>query len=92
MQNLKETQVVYDTSFSFDQVLSQALRLPPLQKVQLVEKLMGMLEKELTIDSVKAPPRRSLYGALAPVGPAPSTEEIDQARAEAWAHFPREDI
>lgn len=92
MQNLKETQAVYNTAFSFDQVLSQALRLPPLQKVQLVERLMGMLEKELAIDTVKTQPRRSLYGVLMHTGPAPSAEEIDQARVEAWSHFPREDV
>jgi len=92
MQTIKETQVIYNTTFSFDQLLTQALGLPPLQKVQLVEKLMRVLEKELTVAPEASQPRRSLYGALAHLGPAPSAEEIDQARAEAWANFPRDDV
>ncbi|MCE7983364.1 MAG: GNAT family N-acetyltransferase [Caldilinea sp. CFX5] len=44
-----------------------------------------------TVPSNEAQPRRSLSGALAPLGPAPSAAEIDQARTEAWANFPRED-
>lgn len=35
---------------------------------------------------------RSLLGLGADLGPAPSGEEIDGARREAWANFPREDI
>lgn len=37
-------------------------------------------------------PQPSLHGMLAHLGPAPSAEEIDEARAEAWADFPSEDI
>lgn len=92
MQTLKETQVIYNPTFSFDQLVFQALGLPPLQKVQLVEKLMRVLEKELATAPEALPPRRSLYGALAHLGPAPSAEEIDEARAEAWANFANEDI
>lgn len=35
---------------------------------------------------------RSMLGLLAPFSPAPSAEEIDEARREMWATFPREDI
>jgi predicted acetyltransferase len=45
-----------------------------------------------TVPSNEAQPRRSLYGALAHLEPAPSAEEIDQARTEAWANFPRDDV
>ncbi|MEZ4864603.1 MAG: hypothetical protein R3C14_25055 [Caldilineaceae bacterium] len=92
MQTVKEAQATYEMTFSFDQLLVQALRLPPLQKVQLVEKLMGMLEKELESSVGQSPPRRSLHGMLAHLGPAPSAKEIDEARQEAWSTFPREDI
>ncbi|HET7077011.1 MAG TPA: hypothetical protein VFM49_06110 [Chloroflexia bacterium] len=34
-----------------------------------------------------AVPNRSLYGLWADLGSAPSAEEIDQARREAWANF-----
>ena len=37
-------------------------------------------------------PRESLYGIAAHLGPAPSAEEIDEARRDAWANFPREGI
>jgi hypothetical protein len=37
-------------------------------------------------------PTRSLRGLLAKYGPAPSTEEIDQNRAEMFANFPRSDF
>jgi hypothetical protein len=35
---------------------------------------------------------RSLIGLCADLGPAPSAEEIDEARREMWAGFPRDDI
>lgn len=95
MQTLKETQAFYETSLSLEQVLMQALRLSPLQKIRLVEKLMSVLEKELTTEvglATQAQPLRSLLGLLAEFGPAPSAEEIDEARREMWATFPREDI
>ena len=62
------------------------------EKVQLVEKIMRVLEKELATAPEASQPRRSLYGMLAHLGPAPSAEEIDEARAEAWANFPRDDV
>ena len=76
----------------FEQVIEQALHLLPIQKVQLVEKLMAALEKELTASGKQLQPRRSLYGVLADLGPAPSAEEIDAIRHEMWENFPRRDI
>jgi len=37
-------------------------------------------------------PTRSLHGLLAKYGPAPTAEEIDANRAEAFANFPRTDL
>ncbi len=37
-------------------------------------------------------PRRSILGLGAKFGPAPSAEEIDEARREMWSSFPRDDI
>jgi hypothetical protein len=37
-------------------------------------------------------PKRSFYGLWADLGKAPSAEEIDEVRAEAWANFARADI
>ena len=37
-------------------------------------------------------PRPPLRGLLRDLGPAPSTEVIDEARHEMWGNFPREDV
>jgi len=37
-------------------------------------------------------PHKSLSGALADIGVDLSAEDIDQARREAWAEFPRRDL
>ena len=77
-------------SVLFDEVVVQALQLSPAEKLKLVERLAADLEKDF---AAQAPvPRPSLYGALADLGAAPSAEDIDDARREAWANFPREDI
>lgn len=72
-----------------DKVAVQALRLPPLDKVRLVERLMATLEQDLT---PPINPRLSWRGLCADLGSAPTAEEIDEARREAWANFPREEI
>ena len=38
------------------------------------------------------PPRGSLHGTLADLGPAPSAEDIDEAQREMWGNFPRDDF
>jgi hypothetical protein len=63
--------------------------LSPVDKVRLVEQIMTTLERDLMQSSKK--PKRSLYGIWADLGPAPSAEDIDEARREMWANFPRED-
>jgi hypothetical protein len=77
-------------SDTFQQVVELALRLSPLERVRLVEKLVSTLERDLSEQNKQ--PRKSLYGMCADLGPAPSAEEIDQARREMWGNFPREDI
>ena len=67
-----------------------ASRLSPLDRVRLVERVMSDLERDLMASGTRG--RRSLYGLCADLGPAPSAVEIDQARREAWADFPREDV
>ncbi len=41
---------------------------------------------------VSKEPTRSARGILAKYGPAPSSEEIDENRAEMFANFPRDDF
>jgi hypothetical protein len=73
-----------------EQAVDLALKLSPLDKVHLVERVMTTLERELSTSSQKPKRKRSLYGLWSDV--SISAEEIDEARREMWGNFPREDI
>ncbi len=75
---------------TFEEALSLVKRLSLLDRVRLIEQITSDIKREL----MAAPPvpRKSLWGLCADLGPAPSSEDIDQARQEEWANFPREDI
>jgi len=75
---------------TLEAVLTAAQKLQPGDKMRLISQLAASLEETL-VASAPAP-RRSLLGALAHLGPAPSAEEIDDARHEMWGNFPREDL
>lgn len=72
------------------EAVALALKLSPLEKVHLVERVVATLEKDLT--SLVPKPRHSLLGVLSAYGTVPSAEDIDEARREMWGNFPREDI
>jgi hypothetical protein len=74
---------------ALEDVVSLALQLSSLDKIRLMERIMPALEQALL--AAPPAPSRSLYGALAHLGPAPSAEEIDEARREAWAKLGDED-
>lgn len=74
---------------TLNEVAVQALQLPPLDKVRLVEQLIATLKQDLTPPSS---PLMSWRGLCADLGGAPTSEEIDEARKEAWANFPREEL
>jgi len=81
----------------YEQVAALAKSLSRLEKIQLIEEVMATLKQELTGTdtdelSENPKPRRSAYGILADLGPAPSAEDIDEVRKEVWKNFPREDI
>lgn len=73
-----------------DHVRDLAMTLNPEEQLQLIRDLAAKLSG--TYSPPERRPFRSLYGALKHLGPAPTAAEIDEARAEAWANFPREDI
>ncbi len=75
---------------TLEEVLTLAKQLTTPDKVRLIERLAPEIERELLAAQPKR--RRSLWGLCADLGTAPSAEEIDEARREAWASFPREDI
>ena len=73
-----------------EQIRELAKTLSPGQQLMLIGELVASLRYNLAPDEKR--PSRSLYGAMKDLGPAPSAEDIDEARREAWANFPREDI
>jgi hypothetical protein len=80
------------SAVTLDQVLSLAQQLSPRDQARLVVRLAPVIEDALEQPLASSVPRTSLRGRFANLGPAPSAEEIDEARREAWANFPREDI
>jgi hypothetical protein len=83
-----------ETATTLEEVINQALHLSAEDKVRLIERLASVLKYDLTQPEPAPEPasKRSLLGIFADLGPAPSAEDIDEARREEWANFPREDI
>jgi hypothetical protein len=79
-----------ESPVTLDDVLRLAIRLSPVDRVRLIERMAPDIERELVGHS--GTPTRSLLGPLKESGPAPSKEEIDAARHEAWRSFPRDNI
>jgi hypothetical protein len=75
---------------TLDEVLELARRLSPVDKVRLIERVAPEVERDLTAG--REGRNRSLLGLLKDLGPAPSAEEIDAARTEAWDTFPRSEV
>lgn len=71
---------------TLEEAVALTLQLSLLDKIRLLERLVSVIERDLM--TLRPVPRRSLYGLCADLGPAPSAEEIDQARYEAWSNFP----
>ena len=63
-------------------------QLSALEKVQLIEAVAPEIERELV--AAQPAPSTSLLGLARDLGPAPSADEIDAARREAWQSFPRD--
>jgi hypothetical protein len=75
---------------NLDQVLTMAAQLSAVDKIRLIEGLAPQIEQDLR--AMHPTQSKSLLGLCADLGPAPSAEEIDAARREVWAGFPREDV
>jgi hypothetical protein len=77
------------TRMTSSNILELLRKLPPRERLKVIARALPEIEQDLTRQ-----PRaiKSLLGLCADLGPAPTAEEIDQARKEAWGGFPREDI
>jgi hypothetical protein len=76
------------SSLMLEQIRDLSKNLSPQDKLRLIDDLVQQLLQEQPASAKK--PYRSLWGALADLGPGPSAEDIDEMRREAWANFPRE--
>lgn len=79
-----------ENTVTLEQVVTIANSLSPLDKLKLIERLACGLEDAVVNGEKK--PRRSLLGVLADLGPAPSAEEIDEARRETWSSISEESL
>lgn len=78
---------------TIEQIMNLAQTLGPPEQANLISRLASAMEKNVAGSTRKQPtPRRSLHGVLADFGPAPSAEDIDEARQEMWGNFPRDDF
>lgn len=77
-----------ETATTLEDVFALAQRFSPVDQARLIERLTSGIITVLGAE--KKTPRPSLYGILAHLGPAPSAEDIDEMRREAFANFPRE--
>jgi hypothetical protein len=66
----------------------EKLRALPVEKQQEVLDFAEFLRQK----SAERRPRRSLKGLCADLGIHITAEEIDEARREMWANFPRDDF
>jgi len=78
------------STVTLDQVFGLAHQLSPRDQARLVVRLAPALERAL--DQPLSRPRPDFWGILSDLGSAPSAEQIDEARREAWANFPRADV
>jgi hypothetical protein len=82
-----------DKAVSLDAVLALVKQLLPIDQVRLITHIALQLEQALAeVPPHSAPTRRDAWGALAHLGAAPSAEDIDTTRQDAWTNFPRKDI
>ena len=72
---------------TLEEVLQLVQHLSPRDKVRLIERIAPEIEHALATG--QSAPGKALLGLVKDLGPAPSAEEIDAARRDAWVRFPR---
>jgi hypothetical protein len=80
---------VSDRNMTLQELMRWAEKLSAIEKRQLIEKITA----EMASESAEVnQPRPSLWGICADLGQAPSAEDIDKTRREAWGDFTVEDL
>jgi dihydroneopterin aldolase len=79
-----------DDVLEFNEILERVTSMPVQTRVRLVERVLATVTEELM--ELNKTPRQSAYGALAHLGKAPTSEEIDQVRREMMGNFTHEEI
>ena len=81
--------IVQAEEVSFEQVLVLAQRLRLIDQARLAARLASAVETVLNQVAHGSSPteHKPLYGMLADLGKAPSSEEIDDAQRAMWASF-----
>ena len=77
---------------TLEQVVEFARQLTPREKAQLIAQIIPDVEAMLAQVDAGRKPLRSVYGLCRDLGPAPSADDIDEARQELCKDFPRTDI
>jgi len=75
---------------TLENVLNLAKQLSPRDQVRLIEQVAPEIERALADGRPVA--GLSLLGVFKDLGLAPSADEIDAARQEAWATFPHDEV
>lgn len=70
---------------TIEQLTTLAEKLTYAEKLRLLENIIAMLKIQGE-SSGEPTAKDTLYGALSHLGPAPSSEDIDEMRREAWAN------
>jgi len=70
-----------------DAVLEAVRVLPPERQQEVLH-----FAESLRLKAAEGRPRRPLRGLLKDLGPAPTEEDIAEARREMWGNFPREHL
>jgi hypothetical protein len=77
-------------SATIEKAIAILKELSPRERLKVLEQMLPVTKQEIAEEQPR--PKKSLRGIVAHLGPAPSAEDIDEARREAWANFPRDDI
>lgn len=81
-----------NSSPTAEDVMATVLDLPLSEQMRLLKQLAEHLEQQVLRGTVTPSEPLSLWGICADLGPAPSADEIDEARHQLWSDFPRVDV